>query len=417
MGSLSHPGSKSERLLIIGSVWPEPNSSAAGSRMLQLIEIFRENSWSIAFASAAADSRFAIDLKSIDVQKETIELNSSSFDNFIKELQPQIVIFDRFMTEEQFGWRVAENCPEALRILDTEDLHCLRHARQTAWKARRQFSLPDLNNDIAKREIASIYRSDLSLIISKYEIELLKEYFKVDQSLLHYLPFMLEQAENSDYPDFSSRKHFITIGNFLHEPNWNSVQYLKEKIWPLIRKQLPQSELHVYGAYPSQKVFALHNEKEGFLVKGRADSAEDVIKNARVLLAPLRFGAGLKGKLVDAMNFGTPSVTTGIGAEAMHDQLDWSGLVADSAEGISNAATRLYSDEALWNKSQQNGFKIIESVYPKKSLGQEFINRVATLRSGIKEHRLNNFTGSMLMFHTVSGTKYMSKWIEEKNKL
>ena len=142
-----------KNILIIGTVWPEPNSSAAGSRMLQLIKAFQKNftDATITFASAAADSYFMFDVTSIGVQKKSIVLNNSIFDEFIKDLNPDIVLFDRFMTEEQYGWRVNENCPEALLVLDTEDLHCLRNARQTAWKTGNSFEKLDLNSDVAKR--------------------------------------------------------------------------------------------------------------------------------------------------------------------------------------------------------------------------------------------------------------------------
>jgi hypothetical protein len=86
------------------------------------------------------------------------------------------------MIEEQFGWRVAENCPKAIRLLDTEDLHCLRTARQKAFKENRAFALNDLlSEEVAKREIASILRCDLSFIISEFEMTILKEVFKLTQ--------------------------------------------------------------------------------------------------------------------------------------------------------------------------------------------------------------------------------------------
>src|SRR6218665_1206354 len=311
-----------ENVLIIGTVFPEPGSSAAGSRMLQLLQLFRSQGWKITFASAAADSDFMTDLQQLGVDKATIELNSSSFDVFIQQLNPTIVMFDRFMTEEQFGWRVAENCPAALRILDTEDLHSLRAARQKAVKENTFFDPRDLvMEDVAKREAASILRCDLSLIISSYEMELLRTYFKIDGALLQYIPFLLEEMDEKakvGWKSFEERNHFMSIGNFLHAPNKDAVQYLKERVWPLIRKQLPGAQLHVYGAYPSQQVNEWHKPAEGFYVLGRAADAKEVIGNARVLLAPLRFGAGIKGKLAEAMECGTPSVTTAIGSEAMH---------------------------------------------------------------------------------------------------
>jgi len=387
--------------------------------MMQLIELFLGEGYKITFASAAAESPYRMDLKSIGVEQIAIELNNSSFDIFIAELHPSIVLFDRFMTEEQFGWRVAECCPDTFRILDTEDLHCLRYARQKAIKEKKPFSTDDLISDFSKREIASILRCDLSLIISTYEMDLLQHFFKVDEALLHYIPFMLESISDKElnaFPAFEERKHFISIGNFLHEPNWNAVEFLKNEIWPLIKKQLPETELHIYGAYPSQKVFELNNTKQGFIIKGRADNAIEVMGKAKVCLAPLRFGAGLKGKLIDAMIAGTPSVTTFIGAEAMHGTLPWSGCVADTAKEIAEAAIRLYTNKTEWQQAQQNGIAIINTCYPKQVAGEQLISGINSVAGNLKQHRLKNFTGAMLMHHTINATKYMSRWIEEKNK-
>lgn len=406
-------------LLIIGKVWPEPNSSAAGSRMMQVIEVFRSNNWNITFATAASASDFAIDLKKLDVVPVQIKLNDSSFDRFINQLDPDVVLFDRFMTEEQFGWRVAEHCPQALRILDTEDLHCLREGRHQAWKDGRDFEDSYLYNDLAKREVASIIRCDLSLIISTCEMDFLTRIFKVEDSLLLHLPFMLNGISVHDinaWQPMESRDHFISIGNFLHAPNWNAVLYLKETIWPLIRKQLPAAELHIYGAYPSQKVEQLHNTDTGFLVKGRAENAKEVVGNARVLLAPLRFGAGLKGKLIEAMECGTPSLTTDIGAESMHGQLPWPGFVKNDPQQFADKAVLLYQNKDEWTKAQQAGIPIINQLYPKKELGNRLLNKLEEIRQNLYTHRQQNFIGEILQHHTLASTKYMSKWIEAKNK-
>lgn len=409
-----------QKLLIIGFVWPEPNSSAAGGRMMQLISLFKVQGFSITFASPAQDSDFMVNLQEYDVDKKSIELNNSSFDVFVKELNPSVVLFDRFMMEEQFGWRVAENCPGSLRLLDTEDLHSLRLARQKAFKENRCFDTDDLfEEEVAKREIASILRCDLSLMISEFEMELLELTFKIDKALLYYLPFLLEPiniAEIQKFPSFEERKNFIFIGNFLHEPNWNAVQYLKETIWPLIRKQLPEAVLHIYGAYPSQKVLQLHNNKEGFLIMGRADNAQEVVCNARVVLAPLRFGAGIKGKLLEAMGCGTPSITTFIGSESMHGDLPWNGFIVDEPTFFADSAVQLYQDEIIWQQAQKSGIEIINKRYLKKIFEYDFSKEIERLQSNLIKHRFSNFMGAMLQHHTLKSTKYMSRWIEEKNK-
>ena len=409
-----------QRVLIIGFVWPEPNSSAAGGRMVQLIRIFKQQGYEVTFASSASDSNYMINLESLGVSKKSITLNCSSFDVFVKELNPSIVLFDRFMMEEQFGWRVAENCPDALRVLDTEDLHCLRLARQKAFKENRPFATDDLLvEDVAKREIASILRCDISLMIAEYEMELLQSVFKIDSSLLYYLPLLLDPITVStiqNLPSFEERKNFVFIGNFLHEPNWNAVQYLKETIWPLIKKQMPEAVLQIYGAYPSQKVLQLHQPKQGFHIMGRADDAQEVVRNARVVLAPLRFGAGIKGKLVEAMQCGTPSVTTTIGAESMCGDLSWNGFITDDAQVFSDKAVELCQDKKLWLKAQENGFEILEKRYLKSVFADGFIQHILNLQTHIKKHRLHNFIGTLLQHHTLTSTKYMSRWIEEKNK-
>jgi len=409
-----------QKLLIIGFVWPEPNSSAAGGRMLQLITEFQQQGFDITFASPALDSDFMVDLAVLKVAKKSITLNCSSFDVFVKELNPSVVLFDRFMIEEQFGWRVAENCPDALRILDTEDLHCLRQARQKAFKSQKEFSISDiLKEEVAKREIASILRCDLSLMISEFEMDVLKTVFKIDEKLLYYLPFLLDTISEETFnklPSFEERNDFIFIGNFLHEPNWNAVQYLKETIWPLIRKQLPNAELHIYGAYPSQKVTQLHQPKEGCHIKGRANDANEVVQKARIVLAPLRFGAGIKGKLIEAMQCGTPSITTTIGSESMHGEFPWNGFITNDENEFAKAAVQLYQDEKLWKAAQQNGIVIINERYSKKLFEKDFADTIQFLQSNLEQHRLNNFIGSLLQHHTLTSTKYMSRWIEAKNK-
>ena len=408
-----------EHILIIGKVWPEPSSSAAGSRTLQLINLFIEQNWQVSFACAASESDYSFDLKSLGIRSLHIVLNDSSFDDLVKNMQPHMVLFDRFTSEEQFGWRVAQNCPNALRILDTIDLHCLRLERQEAIKQNRDFSLLDLNSDFAKREIASIYRSDVSLMISDYEMDLLINHFKIDNSLLHYVPFLLDPILKKDnqWPSFSEREHFLSIGNFLHEPNWDAVLFLKQFIWPLIRKQLPKAEIHIYGAYPSKKVFDLNNLKEGFLIKGRADSVERVMKKTKVCLSPLRFGAGIKGKLIDAMQFGVPSVTTDIGAESMHGEFPWNGIIANQPHKFAEAAVELYTNEIKWQQAGENGAQILNNFFLKSNHSDLLIDKLLFLKNQLKSHRLSNFIGEMLMHHTVMGTKYMSLWIEAKNKL
>jgi len=407
-----------QTLLVIAKVLPEPASSAAGKRMLQLIDLFQEAGWNVEMASVAKTSQFSVDLKTLGIPFHEIELNSSSFDVFIAALKPNVVLFDRFMTEEQFGWRVAEHCPNAMRILDTEDLHGLRAGREKAVKENRNFVTSDLLNTTAFREIASIWRCDLSLIISEFEMNLLEDFFNVRATQLFYLPFLLGSAELNQLdksPPFSERQHFISIGNFLHEPNLDAVTHLHKTIWPKLRAKLPMAELHVYGAYVPESITQLHSTSNGFIIKGRAENVHKVMRDARLLLAPLRFGAGLKGKLFDAMLNGTPNITSTIGAEGMNGGEQWPGRITDDVEAYVNSAATLYQNETEWTKASEQCQQMLLR-FNKEKFSTAFHSILKHNLENLTEHRMQNFTGAMLQQQQFNSSKYMSLWIEAKNK-
>ena len=405
-------------LLIIGQTFPEPTTTAAGGRMLQLIEMFTSHGYGITFASSASSSEKSFNLDSIGVTTQQIVINDSSFDDFVRQLNPTLVLFDRFVTEEQFAWRVTQSCPKALKILDTEDLHFLRKARQQALKDATDVKDANLFTETAKREIASILRCDLSLIISEFEMKLLADTFAVSKEILYYLPFMVTKLpDSSNFPEFEQRNNFMTIGNLLHGPNVDSVLYLKKEIWPLIKKQLPQAQLYIYGNYAPQHILELHNQKQGFYIMGWADSVAHVMQKARVCLAPLRFGAGLKGKLLDAMLYGTPGVTTSIGAEGMYGDLLTPGVIADTPESFAELSVALYSDKIKWQQNAQRGVEIIKARYNGKAIAKDFMTRLDALKINLKLHRQSHFVGQILQHQSLQASKYLSKWIEEKNKV
>ena len=296
------------RCLILGKVWPEPSSTAAGRHTLDLIKSLGAAGWELHFASTAQVGPHSLDLDALGVATHRVQVNDSGFDRWIQSLMPDVVIFDRFMIEEQFGWRVEQQCPEALRVLDTSDLHCLREARQQQLKCGGALNLL---NDLALREIAAILRSDLTLMISEYEVALLQEVFNIPSRQIAYWPFGLDTPA-LDAPSFEARANFIMIGSFQHAPNLDAARWCKQHIWPLIRQALPQAELHCYGSYGERYAGELHAPKSGFHFKGRAQDALETMRQYRVNLAPLRFGAGLKGKLFDGFETSTPSVTTPI---------------------------------------------------------------------------------------------------------
>jgi len=299
-------------LLILGHTIPEPTTTAAGNRMLQLISIFQQEGYKIHFATSALLNPRSVDLGALNIALDVIKLNDPSFDSYIKNLNPDIVMYDRFVIEEHYGWRVAKHCPNAIRILDTEDLHFLRKAREAAIKKEGNLNNVDLYTDQSKRELASIMRCDISLIISKYEHKLLIDTFNVSESQLLYIPFLVEYVPDlSDFKSYEDRTGFMTIGNLLHTPNVDSVLYLNKFV---------------------------------------------------------------------------------------------------------ELAVQVYTSKKLWKTLQSDGIEIIKQEYNQAPFHNALMKRMLTIKKNIQHHRKQNFIIEILQHQSMQATKYMSRWIEEKNK-
>jgi glycosyltransferase involved in cell wall biosynthesis len=164
-----------------------------------------------------------------------------------------------------------------------------------------------------------------------------------------------------------------------------------------------------------ESIKQLNNPKQGFHIMGHANDASEVISKARLNLAPLNFGAGIKGKLLSGMLVGTPSVTTQIGAEGICENLPWNGIVASDSQSFANSAVQLYQNEEKWSNARHNGISIINHFYKRAALHQKLQHQIKLVFQDLERHRANNFIGAMLLYHSLASTKYMSKWIAAKN--
>ncbi|WP_428240529.1 glycosyltransferase [Gynuella sp.] len=397
--------------LLIGKNWPESRSSAAGTRTLQILSDLQSCSHNVHFASAAKAGEFSDALPGIHCSD--IEMNSESFDQWLIQLNPDIVIFDRFMTEEQFSWRVRQQCPDAIRVLDTSDIHSLRHMREQTHKSSQPTSL---NNDIAFREIAAILRSDLTLIISDYEIAWLQSQFQLSKALLLHLPFAAQSLPASELPSYQQRHHICFIGGFLHAPNIDAVEWLYQDIWPLISSQIPDVECHIYGAYIPARIQQLHQPSKRFLVKGRMDSIDHGLPTYRINLAPLRFGAGNKGKVIDGFRTGTPNILTAIAAEGMNGDQTWELPPADTAAVFARQILDVYQHPELWQRVQQQGYEVLRAVNLPENLNSRLVQRLASVKQHLTTIREQNFYGNLLWQAQFRATEFMGRWIEAKNR-
>jgi len=416
-------------------VWPEPSSSAAGVRLDYLIRLFSREGFELHLSSTAEQGPYSALFEDLDgVYRHNLDPNSSETSTKLAQINPDVVVFDRYPTEEQFSWHVMEACPKAIRILDTEDLHGLRRARELSleelenkgvqthlYVAEHEIEPISVYNTIALREMVSMHRSDLSLVVSDVELSYAQKYYGIPINQLLYLPILSSRLFGPFEPlinDMST--HACFIGNFKHAPNRDAVRFLRYQLWPHINRALSgqgdaNSECHIYGAYMDATMERLDDPSIGFHMKGRVDSVYATMAAYGVLLAPLRFGAGVKGKILDAISMELPVVTTPIGSEGLSvhlDGVDFPGYVAKTVEEFKQSAVKCLSTTARkrWNFPDHKKLEQrLETEY-----GNAFIAQVNNLIEG--KNRVQHPIKVMLEQNSQLAHRYLSKYIQLKNK-
>lgn len=238
--------------------------------------------------------------------------------------------------------------PHATLVLDTIDLHYLRESR--AATLANDDGLKKSAARTRRAELGVIHASDMTLVVSQAERELLA--VDAPGARVEVLSNVHEIA-GPGLP-FAQRSDLVFVGGFRHTPNVDAVQWFVEQVFPSIRAQLPGVTFHCIGAEPTATIQSL-SQHEGVRILGHVPDLEPYMQGMRLSVAPLRFGAGVKGKINLSMAHGQPVVATQTAVEGMHlcDGVDV--LVADEAQAFADAVVRAYRDEGLWNQLSRNG--------------------------------------------------------------
>eukprot|EP00742_Colponemidia_sp_Colp-10_P011717 GILJ01013059.1.p1 GENE.GILJ01013059.1~~GILJ01013059.1.p1 ORF type:complete len:804 (+),score=82.89 GILJ01013059.1:315-2414(+) len=427
-------GESRPRVMFIVAVWPDLQSSAAGMRTASMVQIMHEAGWDIMCLSSSnlGSTDF---LRSLGVTVERCQPNDSSLDAMLKFFAPTIVIFDRFYLEEQFSWKVRSYDESILRILDTQDLHFLRQERQRAICNGKSIQeaktlVPSVGeSDIAIRELSAIHRSDLVLLVSPFEQRLLTASYGISVDKVAIASFFYGSNGSANgkpfppvtfsrLPSFDERAHFTFIGNFRHAPNVDAAKVLYDEIWPRIRAELPAAEVHLFGAYANNDVMKMNNRSNGFHVRGFTANQFSTLSQFRVQLVPLRFGAGIKGKIADGWYVNTPCVTTSIGQEGMFEnqQEPWGGEVSDVLDEFAGLAVLLHNDETRWVKCVSSGQALLSNLYNYHSNGQKLLDSVVRALHHTMHLRRRDSVGPLLWHNSNRASEYQSKFIELRNQ-
>ena len=245
---------------------------------------------------------------------------------------------------------IKTHCLNAKLIFDTVDLHYVRTHRQAviADNPDDKDRLQKLAESYYALEISGVEQTDQTWVVAEEERKSLHDILP-DADIriipnIHPLPVIGEKS-------FNDTKNILFVGGFDHHPNTDAVSFCAKEIWPLILKDIPSAKWIIIGANPPEEIRALSNQS--ILIKGFVPNLEPYLLGTRVFIAPLRYGAGMKGKIGQALSYGIPTVTTTIGAEGFPVTGN-EMIIADKPEDFASAVVSLYTDIKMWDTYQSN---------------------------------------------------------------
>ncbi|MDR0183429.1 glycosyltransferase family 4 protein [Lysobacter arvi] len=333
------------RMLVLDACAPDPSRDSGSLRMYSLLQLLGGNGWQIDFfaddgSSDPADARRLADIG--------VAFRQGDFIRWFRREAACVhtVVLSRAPIADQYLALVRKLAPHARIVFDTVDLHFLRERR--AAELVRSASLRRRAEATFARELKLIRRSDLCLVVSEEERRMLSEL--APGSNVELLSNIHQVHGRS--AGFEARRDLLFVGGFSHPPNLDAMRWFIADVFPRVRQALPDVCLHIVGQLTPQ---AGELRAEGVQLHGRVEELAPFMDGCRVSIAPLRFGAGVKGKVNMAMSHGVPVVLTSIAAEGMHLVDGENALIADSAEEFAAAIVRLYGDPALWVRLSDGG--------------------------------------------------------------
>ncbi|GGI22893.1 glycosyltransferase family 4 protein [Pedobacter mendelii] len=348
-------------ILIIDDDLPQHDKSSGSKRLFELLKLFKKLNLNIVFLpnNGLKLEPYYTELKQYGVE---VLLNNPDRKGLLKTLNQLLNKIDyawisRPMLNIEFQKLIKKNKNTKI-IFDTVDLHFVRMLRQAENEnneklKRKALKFKKLELELANKSDATITVTDTEKVL--LENENIKNVYVVPN--IHQLQIPLQEIS------FKDRKGIVFIGGYKHEPNIDAVKWFMHEILPKIWNSLDKIPVYLLGSFPTNEISAFANEN--VFVPGYIEDVSEYFLKSKVFIAPLRYGAGMKGKIGQSLEFGLPIVSTSIGAEGMNLIHENNVLIADEADDFANEVIRLYQNENLWKEIKENAFKAIVAYTPK----------------------------------------------------
>jgi GT2 family glycosyltransferase/glycosyltransferase involved in cell wall biosynthesis len=347
---------RQRQILIVDAQTPRPDHDSGSLRLVQLMRLLREEGAHVVFLPA---DRHRVEPWTGQLQRLGVEVwyrpYAAGIPAWLRTHGPRFdaAMISRHYVADELLPLLRTYAPQARRIFDTVDLHYLRERRGA--EVAGDAALARAAERTRARELAVIAQADTTLVVSEVECALLREDAPNAQvEILSNLHRIAGPGRS-----FAERQDIVFVGGFRHPPNVDAVRWFVADVWPRVRASLPDVRFHCIGSHTPPDIAALA-QVPGVLVHGHVADIDPYMDGCRIGIAPLRYGAGVKGKVNLSMAHGQPVVATSCAVEGMHLHDGRDVLVADTADAFADALVRLYRDELLWTTLARNGLDNVQ---------------------------------------------------------
>lgn len=348
------------RVLVIDSYTPTPDKDSGSVDAFHLLYILHEMGCGVTFIGddeLRLQQRYTADLQRIGVRCEYRPFLENT-ERFLVEswIEYDIIFLTRFAVAEKYLQLVRRHQPQARVIFVAVDLHFLRRMREAelldSAEVRREAEMARI------RELRVVRESDLSVVKSDVELEVLRT--EAPAARVFKLPLIIS-TPGTRQVGFGDRANFLFVGGFRHPPNVDAIINFAREEWPQIRSAVPEARLLVIGSEAPMEILSLR--AEGVEIIGYVRDLAPYLNSSRVMVAPLRYGAGVKGKIGLSLGYRLPCVATPIGTEGMGMTDGREVVTAELGDDFVRSCIRLYRDEELWYEIADAGWEFFHANY------------------------------------------------------
>ena len=374
--SRRHAGDRT--VLVIDAYLPYYDKESGSRRLFQLLQMFKQLNYHVIFVpnNGAFEKPYTLELENLQIE---VLYTRDGYGKVVEEqIQERLPIIDfAWICRPELNQKYApimRQQPNIKVIYDTIDLHYLR--MQRAWelspqprsmeKAREWLTMQQIELQMARE-------ADLTITVTGTEKEILEQQEVENVAVIPNI----HHPYRGDKPSFQERSGLLFIGGYNHPPNIGAVIWLCQEIMPIVWQKLPDLKVTLLGSNPPEKVKQLANDPR-VSVPGFIHDVSPYFLSHRVFVAPLKYGAGMKGKIGQSLEFGLPIVSTAIGTEGMNLVPEKDALEANNTQDFVEAILRLYQDEKLWDEIANNSLQAISAYFPENVKGQlnELMNQL-----------------------------------------